>query len=291
MNSRLNNIFKIVVSLIMVIVFSSWIFSEGDNGYFVYLHGKKQYVLVEGTGEPTIVFLTGKGTGQNDFKKVYNKIKNTNRIFSYDRAGLGKSEAFRNDRTVDTMAYELHELLEKEKIKPPYILVGHALGGYIMRCFVSLYPTTVSGVVFVDPSHEFEFKHGLEIRPDSDQVVFRDEFKSYLRVEGRSKVHNAESKKCFDFDSAGFSTNQRIVKDIQIPTDIPMTILIARKVDVDNAFIDKEMEYRIQFFEKWKTMNVQTKVVTTFKSGHFIHRDHPQLVIDEINEIIGKVRK
>lgn len=287
----MKNVFKIITPIILLVALSSWIFSEGDDGYFVYLHGKKQYVLVEGNGEPTIVFLTGKGRGQNDFKKVYNKIKSTNRIFSYDRAGLGKSEAFRNDRTVDTMAYELHELLEKEKIKPPYILVGHALGGYIMRCFVSMYPNTVSGMVFVDPSHEDEFKYGLEIRPDSDQVVFRDEFKSYLRVEGRSKGHNAESKKCFDFDSAGFSTNQRIIKDFPIPADIPMTILIARKVDVDNAFIDKEMEYRIQFFENWKATNLQTKVVTTFKSGHFIHRDHPALVIDEINEMTGKVKK
>jgi len=290
MNSA-KTIFKLLVSITLLIGFSSWIFSEGDDGYFVYLHGKKQYVLVQGTGEPTVVFLTGKGREQSDFKKVYKEIKNTNRIFSYDRAGLGKSEALRGDRTVDTMAFELHELLEKEKIKPPYILVGHAFGGYIMRCFVSMYPGTVAGMVFVDPSHEYEFKHGLEIRPDSDQVVFRDEFKNYLKVEGRSKGHHAESKKCFDFDSTCFSTNQRLVKDLKIPTDIPMTILIARKVDVDNAYIDKEMEYRIQFFENWKTINPQTKVSSTFKSGHFIHRDHPSLVIDEINEMIKKVKK
>lgn len=291
MKNNLNAVIKVFVLLIILFGVSSWIFSEGDDGYYVYLHGKKQYVLVQGTGEPTIVFLTGKGREQRDFKKVYNVLKKTNRIFSYDRAGLGKSEVLRGDRTVDTMAMELHELLEKEKIKPPYILVGHALGGYIMRCFVSMYPNTVSGMVFVDPSHEYEFKHGLEIRPDSDRVVFRNEFKSYLKVEGRSKGHNAESKKCFDFDSAGFSTNQHIVKDLKVPTDIPMTILIARKVDVDNAYIDKEMEYRIQFFEKWKTINPQTKIITTFKSGHFIHRDHPSFVINEINEMIGKVKK
>ena len=185
MRNNLITLLKIVFSLLIVIGFSSLIFAEGDDGYYVYLNGKKQYVLVQGTGEPTIVYLTGKGRPQSDFKKVYNSIKKTNRIFSYDRSGLGKSELLRGDRTVDTMAYELHELLEKEKIKPPYILVGHALGGYIMRCFVSMYPNTVSGMVFVDPSHEYEFKHGLEIRSDSARMVFKDEYKSYLRVEGR----------------------------------------------------------------------------------------------------------
>lgn len=287
----MNALFKIIIPLLILFGLSSWIYSEGDDGYFVYLHGKKQYVLVQGKGEPTVVFLTGKGRVQVDFKKVYNKIKNTNQIFSYDRAGLGKSEAIRGDRTVDTMAYELHELLVKEKIKPPYILVGHALGTYIMRCYVNMYPHTVSGMVFVEPSHEYEFKNGLEIRSDSDKVVFRDEFKSYLRVEGRSKAHNAESKKCFDFDTLGFSTNQRIVKDLKLPTDIPMTILIAKKVDVDNAYIDKEMEYRIQYFEKWKNINPQTKLITTLKSGHFIQKEYPELVIDEINAIIEKTKK
>jgi len=81
----------------------------------------------------------------------------------------------------------------------------------------------------LEPSHEYEFVNGLAIRSDSDKVVFREEYKSFLKVEGRSKTHNAESKKCFDFDSLGFSTNQRIVKDLKIPTEMPITILIAKK--------------------------------------------------------------
>jgi pimeloyl-ACP methyl ester carboxylesterase len=270
---------------------SSWVLSEGDDGYFVYLRGKKQYVLVQGQGEPTIVFFTGKGRAQKDFRKVYNKLKKTSQIFAYDRAGLGQSELIRNERRVDTMAFELHELLVKEKIKPPYILVGQSLGGYIMRCFVSMYPETVSGMVFVEPAHEYEFKNGLEIRSDSDKVVFRAEFKSYLKVEGRTKGHQAESKQCFDFDSAGFSTNQRIVKDLKLPITIPITVLIARKVDADNDYINKEMEYRLSYFENWKTINPQIKVISTFKSGHFIELDEPHLVVDEINEMIAKTKK
>lgn len=279
---------KILTPILLLVALSSWIYSEGDGGYFTYLRGKKQYVVVQGTGEPTIVFLTGKGRDCSDFRKVYGKLKKTNQIFAYDRAGLGKSESFRGDRTVDTMAFELHELLVKEKIKPPYVLVGHALGTYIMRCYVNMYPKDVSGMVFIDPSHEYEFKNGLEIRSDSDKVVFRDEFKSYLRLEGKYKAHKAESKQCFDFDTLGFSTNQRIVKDLKLPTDIPMTIMIARKIDADNDYVNKEMEFRLNFFENWKTINPQTKVVSSYKIGHFIHKEAPDMVIDEINEVIKK---
>lgn len=283
-------LFKLIVSVCLFIGLTSMLLSEGDGGYFIYLRGKKQYVLVEGKGEPTIVFLTGKGRAQTDFKKVYNKLKKTNQIFSYDRAGLGQSEAFKNERTVDTMAYELHELLVKEKIKPPYILVGHSLGGHIMRCFVSMYPNTVSGMVFVDPAHEDEFKNGLALRSDSEKVIFREQYKSYLKFPGRSKGHNAESKHCFDFDSLGFSTNSRIVKDLKLPINIPITVLLAMQPDVENAYIERELEYRTRFFENWKSFNSQTKVITTSKSGHFIQMDEPNLVVDEINEVIGKVK-
>lgn len=287
----MKNSFKIFIPLLLLVVFTSWIYSGEDDGYFTYLRGKKQYVVVQGTGEPTVVFLTGKGRDCKDFKKVYDKLKKTYQIFAYDRAGLGQSEAFRGDRTVDTMAVELHELLVKEKIKPPYVLVGHALGTYIMRCYVNMYPKDVSGMLLVDPSHEYEFKHGLEIRNDSDKVVFRDEFKSYLRLEGKYKAHKSESKQCFDFDSTGFSTNQRIVKDLKLPTDIPITIMIARKIDADNDYVNKEMEYRVQYFENWKTINPQTKVVSSYKIGHFIQKEAPDMVIDEINEVIRKVKK
>lgn len=283
-------LFKLIVSLCLFIGLTSMLLSDGDDGYFVYLHGKKQYVLVEGKGEPTIIFLTGKGREQTDFKKVYNKIKKTNQIFSYDRGGLGQSESFKNKRTVDTMAYELYELLVKEKIKPPYILVGHALGAHIMRCFVNMYPDIVSGMIFLDPAHEEEFKNGMAIRSDSDKVVFIEQFRTFLKVKGKTKGHHAESKQCFDFDSLGYSTNQKILKQTKLPTNIPITVLLSSQPDVENAYIDMELEYRTRFFENWKTLNSQTKVITTSKSGHFIQLDEPNIVVSEINEMIGKVK-
>ncbi len=281
---------KIITSLFLLFTLSSSTLQEGDNGFYFYLHGKKQYVLVEGAGEPTIVFLTGKGRPQSDFKKVYTKLKKTNQIFSYDRAGLGKSELIRSERRVDTMAYELHELLVKAKVKPPYVLVGHSLGGGIMRCFASMYPETVEGMVFVEPAHEEEYKYGLEIRSDSDKVVFRDEFKSYLRTKSKVKGQKEESKESFDFDTLGFSTNQKIVKNLKLPTTIPMTLLISMSPDVENAYIEKELKYKLDFFEKWKSMNPNTKIVSTYKSGYFIQKDEPGLVVDEINEMVSKIK-
>ncbi|MES2763823.1 MAG: alpha/beta hydrolase [Bacteroidota bacterium] len=283
--------FKISIAILISISLTSVIFSEGDQGYFVYLRGKKQYVLVEGKGEPTIVFLSGKGRAQTDFKKVYSKLKETNQVFSYDRSGIGQSELIRNDRTIDTMAFELRALLVKEKIKPPYILVGHSMGGSIARCFVSMYPEMVSGIVFLDPAHEEEYKNGMAIRSDSDKVVFSDQFSEFLKVKGKAKGIHAESKQCFDFDSLGYSTNQKILKQTKVPGNIPMTLIMSTEADVDNDYIDKELGFRNQLFANWKTINPQTKIVFAPKTGYFIQMEEPKLVIEEINEMISKVKK
>ncbi len=266
-------------------------YSDDEEGYFVSLRGKKQYVVVDGKGEPTVVFLTGKGREQSDFKKVYNKIKKNCQFFSYDRAGIGQSKTLRNQRTIDTMAFELNALLVKEKIKPPYILVGHALGTYVMRCFDNMYPGTVAGMVFVNPSQEYEYQYSLSIRNDSAKTAFKEEMDSYLKLPGRTKGHNEESKYCFDFDSIGFSTNQYIIKDQKKPAAIPINILISTTPDIDNDYIDKEIENTIHFFKEWKNFNPRIKVLTTPKGGYFIPMNEPTMVVDEIMDVISKTKK
>jgi pimeloyl-ACP methyl ester carboxylesterase len=287
----MHSYYKIILVIFLFIVLSSLVLLEGDDGHFVFLRGKKQYVLVEGTGNLTVVFITGKGRPQTDFKKVYNKIKKEVQIFSYDRASTGQSQSFNNERTVDTMAYELNELLLKEKIKSPFILVGHSLGTYIMRCFVNMYPSRVSGLVFVEPAHEYEYQYGLTLRTDSDKIVFKDQFKSFLKVTGKTKGNHIESLKCFDFDSLGFSTNQRIVKKLKLPTTIPMTVILSTVPDIENEYISKEIDYKLNYFINWQTINFQTKIIVTSKSGYFIQKEEPDLVIDAINEMIVKVKK
>lgn len=287
----MNNNLKILFGVILFFTLTSLVISDDEQGHFVSLRGKKQFVLVDGKGEPTVIFLTGKGRDLNDFKKVYNKIKKNNRIFAYDRAGIGQSKTMRNQRTIDTMAFELNALLLKEKIKPPYILVGHSLGTYIMRCYATMYPGTVSGMVFINPPHENEYNHSLSIRSDSAKTAFREEMSSYLKLPGRTRGHNEESEYCFDFDSLGFSTNQRIVKAQKEISGIPVHIMISTTPDVDNDYIDKEIENTIQVFEGWKNFNPLVRVTTTSKGGYFLHMTEPTMVADEINEVISKVKK
>jgi pimeloyl-ACP methyl ester carboxylesterase len=52
------------------------------------------------------------------------------------------------------MADDLHELLRTASIPPPYVLVGHSIGGVVARRFYVCYPGLVAGMVLVESSHE-----------------------------------------------------------------------------------------------------------------------------------------
>jgi pimeloyl-ACP methyl ester carboxylesterase len=75
------------------------------------------------------------------------------RVVRYDRAGLGHSDECTTPRDPETVAKELHLLLEKAGESPPYLLMGHSIGGPYIRVFTELYPDEVMGMVFLDATH------------------------------------------------------------------------------------------------------------------------------------------
>lgn len=261
-----------------------------SEGQYINLQGKKQFVMMQGKGNPTVVFITGKGRSLNDFRTVYSAISPKTQIFAYDRMGIGQSESINNKRTADTMAYELNLLLTKANIKPPYILVGHSLGGYVIRCFQKMYPKKVAGLIYVDSAYETEYNNCMAMRNEADKIKYTEKQKTFLNRPDRTKGHNAESIACFDFDASGYATNQKIVKDIKIPNNIPITVFMSTMLDDTNPYSKQEMEARLKYYDDWKKQAPQMKLVTTSKSGHFIQVDEPNLVIDGINEMLIKLK-
>lgn len=60
-------------------------------------------------------------------------------------------------RTAGRIAGELHELLGRAGVPPPYVLAGHSFGGLVMRVFAARHPREVAGLVLVDPAHPEEW--------------------------------------------------------------------------------------------------------------------------------------
>lgn len=71
-------------------------------------------------------------------------------VFVYNRPGYGHSLASATARDGRTVVEELRSLLQQKGLKPPYVLVGHSLGGLYMQLFARTYPQEVKALVLVD---------------------------------------------------------------------------------------------------------------------------------------------
>ena len=120
-------------------------------GRLVDLGSHRLHLLESGHGSPTILLEAGLMSTVLSWSDLQRELSRSFRVVSYDRAGLGWSDLGPMPRTADRIVDELHTMLERATIPPPYVLVGHSFGGLTMPLFATRYPDEVAGMVLVDP--------------------------------------------------------------------------------------------------------------------------------------------
>src|SRR5437870_8306166 len=119
-------------------------------GQLVDVGGYRLHINCTGTGSPTVVIESGWGDMSAAWGWVQPEVAKTTRICTYDRAGMGWSEASPEPRVAREYAKELHTLLANANETGPYVLVGHSMGGFTVLVYAHDYPADVLGLVLVD---------------------------------------------------------------------------------------------------------------------------------------------
>jgi pimeloyl-ACP methyl ester carboxylesterase len=120
-------------------------------GQLVDVGGYRLHINCTGTGSPTVVIVSGLGDWSTSWGgEVQPEVAKTTRVCTYDRAGFGWSESSSLPSDAAQFAKELHTLLQNANVPGPYVMVGHSLGGFIVRIFAHDYASEVAGVVLVD---------------------------------------------------------------------------------------------------------------------------------------------
>jgi len=104
-------------------------------------------------GAATVVFEAGLGDDWTPWDQVADEVAQHARVFAYSRPGYGASGPPTTPRNPAQIVEELRALLAHEGYAPPYLLVGHSMGGTYMELFARSHPDEVVGVVLVDPRH------------------------------------------------------------------------------------------------------------------------------------------
>lgn len=232
------------------------------------------YVNCCGTGDLTVVFESGLGCTQDDWKVVQNQISKHTSTFSYDRVGLGNSDADDLSRTSLEQVHELHTVLNKAKVKGPYILVAHSIGGYNARLFAAAYPKEMAGIIFVDSSHENQFEDRVKRCTSKEIEVFK-----------RQLIGEEQS-----FDELLISGKQvKETRKKDTLRNIPIIVLTADHKGEESSVITEEIWRNYQ--RDLATLSNFSKHIIVEDCGHYIQKDKPQIVIDAIKEMVDGMNK
>jgi pimeloyl-ACP methyl ester carboxylesterase len=128
------------------------LFATGD--FAIPAESLHHRVKLEGRGARTVILESGLGDTLDVWKSVQPLIAaGCARTLSYNRAGYLGSDNSNAPRDSETIVAELRAELKRQNIRPPYVLVGHSLGVLYMQYFARNYPEEVAGLVLVDSTH------------------------------------------------------------------------------------------------------------------------------------------
>ncbi|EAR01698.1 alpha/beta fold hydrolase [Maribacter sp. HTCC2170] len=222
----------------------------------------KLFTETAGDGAHTLVFESGLGDNYESWFKLLG-LAETNQVIAYNRAGYEPSEVATNERSIVQLAEDLHQVILSKSKNNKVILVGHSLGGAVVRYYAVQHPEMVEGIVFVDPSHE-----DFEVMTQAQE----DEMVQFFTGEGLLQIAN---------EAEQFIENFETLRALATLPDVPTVVLTSIR--------DREGENEERWINVHATLgdNVTDFThITTENSGHYIQVDEPQLVLEAIGFLV-----
>jgi pimeloyl-ACP methyl ester carboxylesterase len=217
-----------------------------------------------GEGQPTVILEAGLGAaGTSEFAGFLDRVAETTRVCTYDRAGTGTSDERPAGEhvTASLMAEELHRLLDVLRIPLPVVLVGHSYGGMPVRAFEGGYPNDVAGIVLIDVSSEPE-------------VPVYERLDAGPWVDGTDRI---------DIHAT--------VRELHAAGDLgetPLIVVTAGIIDDEWLATVPKLAARAQARLAGLSSNAMQVVATD--SGHFVHQDAPDVVLGAIEQVVEAAR-
>ncbi len=221
--------------------------------------GYRLAIRCRGTGTPTVVLESGFDSPGAVWSLVQPKVASTTRVCSYDRAGVGDSDPRKPAGPVPAtrVVEDLHTLLTRANIAPPYVLGGWSFGGFFVRFYTKRYPDEVRGLVSVDGTPA-----GLPPgRPDIDLV--EGDHESFYMAAADAEV------------AASPDLGAR-----------PLVVLTRGKGD---ATPDLEALW-LKLEKQVARLSTSSILVRADNSGHAIVTDNPLLTAEAFRQVIAAVR-
>ena len=253
------------------------------------LGGRRLALTGSGRGLPTVLLETGLGAESADWEEVQRGVERFAQVCRYDRAGRGASDPAPGPRDALAMVEELRALLRGAAIPGPYVLVGHSFGGLLMRLYAHRHGGEVAGLVLVDSMHEEQFDiFGPAFPPatESDPPAL-SEMRGFWTGGWRDPDSTSER-----IDLVASIAQGRAIGSLGA---IPLHVITAGTF-LNNPLVPPARRAGLQ--GQWETLQRRLLALSSqatrsmsLRSGHFVQRDDPRIVIDAIAGMVARARK
>src|SRR4051812_26361675 len=280
--------------------------ATSDFSGLVDIGGRKLYLECHGAGSPTVVLVAGGSSSARYWTDdllhpdaprtmVMPAVAKFTRVCAYDRPGTyaeireeivpSRSDAVPQPRTVSEMVDELHALLHAAGIPGPYVLAGHSWGGFMARFYAATYPDEVIGLVLVDAYTEL-----------LEDVMSPEKWQALVRLNqelGSDVVHQIPDYG--DAESTGYGANDAAMREAVAASPLPplpLAVFAHGKPFSQSAdapgFAPGELErYLLAANEAQAALVPNARFTVASESGHDIHQDQPELVIEAIRQVVA----
>ncbi|GAB3716650.1 alpha/beta fold hydrolase [Spirosoma flavus] len=250
--------------------------------------------------QPILVFESGFGTPMGHWDPILNDVSKLAPVVAYDRPGVGDSEPDQQMPTVKNIADKLRRILQALHLKPPYILVGHSLGGAYVRGFAVYYPQELAGLVIIDPADFTEMiaHHGqymLDVgmsQAQVDSALTQRRTQPFKANPNMPPSLREELRVLFELRRSEWAE----FRDKPLPT-IPVSFITSGRFEsfptakpIDEALFHAKTNHRIERWIQFVNTVPKGRFFYSASAGHFVHRDDPGLVISAIRLAIQDAR-
>jgi len=165
---------------------------------------------------------------------------------------------------------ELREELDRRNIRPPYVLVGHSLGGLYMQYFARNFPAEVTGLLLIDSTH---WDQHMVVDPQANQqYTGQREVTLFLPLIMRQELK--------DSAQAGEQVHESpTVGDIR-------TIVLSSTVGSKKS-TPESLALAAQLQDEIAADFPGARHVFVTGAAHYIQRDKPEVVINAARELAG----
>jgi pimeloyl-ACP methyl ester carboxylesterase len=289
-----------IIRAAFILSLLAFFFASFGQEKLVNINGTNYNVLLKGFDNrkattPAIIFEGGLGSDLRNWDKIIDQVAAFAPVFAYDRAGIGKSDKTFKMPTINLVSENLHTILKTLNISPPYILIGHSLGGVYIRSFAGFYPTEISALVFIDPADFTETMNdwnaifrtmGLPEKKIDDMLL--DRLYKPAKVDSLHFGPWGEGQVLSELRRTDFAA----IKALPLP-NVPIYFFVGGKFEVPidrrSKDFDQEAFFHIKNssnMERWrKVIHSSTKggaLIYLTNAGHYIHRDDANSVISNI---------